>query len=750
MSYPLRYKPCYRVERADNTQVFLFSEKEMHLLTGHLHYDLCPFLKVGKYPAKKIAEQLKHVAPEMVYYALARLENCGYIEEYHAEIPDEYAAFCHLLGVHPKATLEKLKATKIFIEPTETAESEPLVHILKSLHLSLVDNPEDAHLRVMTTENYLEEKLRQIHHKSFKNKSPWMLLKPRGIELWIGPLFIPQETGCYECLEFHLKRNKMEEVYVQNQINSKDPLVTSLGALETTKNLAFHLAALEIFKWAIQTDTRIKGKILSCNLLSMQTEEHALIAMPHCSCCGHPPGTTLSPLLLNSQLKAESTDGGYRSTTPEQTIRKHAHQISHILGIISSLSIQSINDKCALYACQGGNNFAVANPLLGIMQKGFRSFSGGKGKTEAQAKASCLCEAIERYSGVFQGTEIRKKAPYKDLKSEAIHPENLLLISKAQYQDRESHNQHYDSKQFIPNRFCEATPIDWSPAWSLTEKKYKYVPTAFCYYKYPSSSHEKFFLASSNGAAAGNVLEEAILQGFFELVERDSVAIWWYNRLERPSVDLSSFDDPYFRTFVKEYHSIDREVWILDITTDLGIPTFVALSRQVGHPEEEILFGFGSHLDAKIAILRALTEMNQFIAALLSGKKEDKKKNERQRDSCIQSWFSKSTLENQPYLKGSTKERTKTAKDYPAIATKDILEDILLCQKIVEEKGMEMLVLDQTRPEVDLKVVKVIVPGLRHFLTRFAPGRLYDVPVKLGWLQQPKLESELNPIAMFL
>jgi ribosomal protein S12 methylthiotransferase accessory factor len=39
----------------------------------------------------------------------------------------------------------------------------------------------------------------------------------------------------------------------------------------------------------------------------------------------------------------------------------------------------------------------------------------------------------------------------------------------------------------------------------------------------------------------------------------------------------------------------------------------------------------------------------------------------------------------------------------------------------------------------------VIAPGMRHFYRRFAPGRLYDVPVKLGSLDKPSLESELTP-----
>jgi ribosomal protein S12 methylthiotransferase accessory factor len=63
---------------------------------------------------------------------------------------------------------------------------------------------------------------------------------------------------------------------------------------------------------------------------------------------------------------------------------------------------------------------------------------------------------------------------------------------------------------------------------------------------------------------------------------------------------------------------------------------------------------------------------------------------------------------------------------------------------------MEMLVLDQTRPEIGMPVVKVVVPGMRHFWPRFAPGRLYHVPVQLGWLPRPTDEGDLNPIPMFL
>jgi ribosomal protein S12 methylthiotransferase accessory factor len=48
-----------------------------------------------------------------------------------------------------------------------------------------------------------------------------------------------------------------------------------------------------------------------------------------------------------------------------------------------------------------------------------------------------------------------------------------------------------------------------------------------------------------------------------------------------------------------------------------------------------------------------------------------------------------------------------------------------------------------------MPVAKVVVPGLRHFWARYGTGRLYDVPVKMGWLERPLREDELNPIPVF-
>ena len=87
-----------------------------------------------------------------------------------------------------------------------------------------------------------------------------------------------------------------------------------------------------------------------------------------------------------------------------------------------------------------------------------------------------------------------------------------------------------------------------------------------------------------------------------ELVERDSVALWWYNQVKRPQVDLESFDEPYFHSLKHFYQTLHRELWVLDITSDLNIPTFAAITRRTDRAVEDIVLGFGSHFDPRLAI----------------------------------------------------------------------------------------------------------------------------------------------------
>ena len=221
-------------------------------------------------------------------------------------------------------------------------------------------------------------------------------------------------------------------------------------------------------------------------------------------------------------------------------------------------------------------------------------------------------------------------------------------------------------------------------------------------------------------------------------MERDSYAIWWYNRLQRAEVDLGQFDDSYVRDLQTQLAETGRRLWVLDITSDLGIPSFVAMAHWMQNSQEFIEFGSGAHFDARIAVLRALTELNQFLSIGLMGGRNPASQESSDGSPPFR-------LQDHPYLmpSGTSVVRPDFGSKFGRL---DKREQVIACVNLAKREGLDFLVLDQTRPDIEVPVVRVIVPGLRHFYRRFAPGRLYDVPVKLGLRDRPLSENELNPL----
>jgi ribosomal protein S12 methylthiotransferase accessory factor len=103
-------------------------------------------------------------------------------------------------------------------------------------------------------------------------------------------------------------------------------------------------------------------------------------------------------------------------------------------------------------------------------------------------------------------------------------------------------------------------------------------------------------------------------------------------------------------------------------------------------------------------------------------------------------------LQEYPFLTPSNQPIILPGSSESQVGVLDNTRDqVLACVDIARRAGLDFLVLNQTRPDVEVPVVRVIVPGLRHFYRRFGPGRLYDIPVKLGLRDRPLPESELTP-----
>jgi oxazoline/thiazoline synthase len=424
--------------------------------------------------------------------------------------------------------------------------------------------------------------------------------------------------------------------------------------------------------------------------------------------------------------------------------------ISPISGIVSEIKPVFTDASGLISIYCGVHRVSIANGNFKQLQASLRNNSTGKGKSELQSRVSAFSEAVERYCAVYQGDEFRIRKSYRQMDENFIPLEECMLFSDTQYCKREEWNRANLLLEYVPVRLAPEKSIDWTPVWSFQSQAFKYIPTAYCYLRYndPSDTEEPFYNVDSNGLAAGNVLEEAILQGFFEVIERDALSIWWYNRLKRPSVDLDSFHNSYFDALREYYLSIGREFWVLDLTTDSTIPTCVAISRKTESEDEALTFGCGTHFDAGIAVSRALTEMNQALYLMESGRIAGHAMSER--EQFIKMWNHKGRIKKLPYLAPDPHVIPIKKGSYSQWYKDDLRDDLERCFEITQNMGLELLVHDLTQPDIKLSVVKVIVPGLRQIRARFASGRLYDVPVRQGWVNQAIAESELNPITFWI
>jgi ribosomal protein S12 methylthiotransferase accessory factor len=535
-----------------------------------------------------------------------------------------------------------------------------------------------------------------------------------------------------------MKRNR--EVKALLDRGEARPVAISPLARHPLGQSAIQFAAVEIAK-AIATDFRtdLQDHIVSLDLLGSTIVRHYVAARPQCPVCGRKelrdPRRAPAPVELGTGDKLVMTSGGYRTVSSRTTVARFRKHVSPLTGVVSRL--ERIEADLPLNTnYYAAHKFSAPAETVHELKAGLSGGSFGKGSTAEQGEASALMEAIERYSGIFQGDEIRVTRRFSDFASgEAIPPNQVLLFSDTQYRRGLAPTPGSDDSE-VSAPLNPSAEIEWSPVWSLRDERFKYLPTSLLYFFYRGQGTYQIH-ADSNGCAAGNTLEEAIVQGFLELVERDAYAIWWYNRSQRAEVDLGQFDDSYIRDLRSQLGETGRRLWVLDVTSDLGVPTFVALMHWMQNGQENIEFGSGAHFDPRIALLRALTELNQFLSMGLMGGGSGEK-------SSLDG-TTPLRLQDHPYLTPNADPAVQLGSG-AKFGRLDTREQVLACVGIAEKEGLDFLVLNQTRPDIDVPVVRVIVPGMRHFYRRFAPGRLYDVPVKLGWRDRPIPEHELNPI----
>ncbi|MFG2885270.1 TOMM precursor leader peptide-binding protein [Streptomyces sp. NPDC048297] len=744
------FKPHLRVEVVGGEAVYLLSEHGTTALHGPCIEALAPLLD-GTRTLETVLDEVSAVLPAeaaaQTIAALAGAELIGYRSP-AADCAAE--AYWELSGLSGAGAQAALRNTPVRVVTLGSVDADTVRRECLASGLTLAATDESAVFTLVLCDDYLNPELDGVDAAHRGAGRPWLLAKPCGVQAWVGPVFGRPDGPCWSCLAHRLRGHRVTHVPVQRVLGLSGPVALPQAYVNSVRSLGLQTAVLEAMKWAAGMRHAEQGAVCTLDTRTLRTRHHAVARRPQCPQCGD-PGLTAArvrrPVTFVPRLKSGAPGGDQRALPPEAVLARYGHLVDPLTGVVPEVKpAPGAPDGLNRYV--SGRNPALQAHSLAALRGGLRSHSGGKGITPVEAEVGALCEAVERYSATRHGDEPVVVDSFTGLGADAVHPNACQLYAERQFARRDAWNRTASAFNHVPPPFDPGARREWTPVWSLTAGAHRMLPTSMLYFGPAPGAGPAAPWADSNGNAAGSSLEDAVVQGFLEVVERDAVALWWYNRTRQPAVDLDAFDEPWLARIRTTYDRLGRELWALDLTADLGIPVMVAVSRRRARPAERICFGFGAHFDPRTALRRAVTEMAQLLPP--EDTAADPGSGFASLHPELSTWWQEATVENQPYLRPDPAESPLTPGSCMWTPRVDLAEEITAAEALVRGAGMEMLVLDQTRPDVELPVVKVVVPGMRSFWARYAPGRLYDVPVQLGRVCGPTRYEDLNPIPLFV
>ena len=376
-------------------------------------------------------------------------------------------------------------------------------------------------------------------------------------------------------------------------------------------------------------------------------------------------------------------DGTHRLVAPARTLER-MQPLMPVMGVTRLANLTGLD--------------LIGIPVVMAVRPNARSLavSSGKGLTLEAAMASGLMEAIELYHAE------RMRRPLLLASFEEIRQSHPLVDL--------SRLPHLSVSRYHPNR-----SILWVEGYELLEREPRFVPYEMVHANFtlPLPAGSGCFPMNSNGLASGNHVLEAISHGICELVERDATSLW---RLTPPAlqrgrrVGPSSIEDADCRRLLDLFREARVAVGLWDITSDVGIATFECLTvDEEERPLREMYAtsGIGCHPSRGVAAVRALTEAAQGRMIYIAGSRDD-----RDRAAYEQA--------RDPELTRSVRERIaggeSALRDFRQVASQEhesfAVEVRWELERLAAVGIDEVIVVDLSRPEFDVPVVRVVIPGL--------------------------------------
>jgi len=283
---------------------------------------------------------------------------------------------------------------------------------------------------------------------------------------------------------------------------------------------------------------------------------------------------------------------------------------------------------------------------------------------------------------------------------------------------------------FSAHRLHGDAALSWHRVTRLTDGREVLLPADLCVRRPLQQQEVKPPFALSTGSAAGTSWDAAALHGLLELIERDAASLWWQGGKRGqliPPEDDAQIAAETMLAQLRQGASVRRS-WLLDITTDIGVPCVAAASCMVDG--FGFAFGLAARPTLKAAARAAVLEMCQselahaVVEAKLRERGEaalnDKDRAHRRRATVINA--------DRCMLLQPTPEH---AKHLPVNVT-DASAVLQLIVERLRQLGIETFGLDLTRPRFAVPAARIIAPGLQPLPSEIMTARLKDMMARIG------------------
>ena len=384
-------------------------------------------------------------------------------------------------------------------------------------------------------------------------------------------------------------------------------------------------------------------------------------------------------------------DGTHRTVSPADTIAR----IRPLMGTMGITRVANVT---------GLDRIGI--PVVMVCRPNSRSVavSQGKGLDLDAARASGLMESVETWHAERISLPL-KFGSFNDLKEThaLVDVETLPRVEGSRYR--------------------ADLPMLWIEGRDICSDATTWLPYELVHSNYtlPSPPGHGCFPASTNGLASGNHGLEAACHAVCEIIERDSTSIWHQlsrSRRVETRLDLDTVDDEACRDALERLHRAGVRVFAWDTTTDIGVPSFYCFIAENDSSSGHLGAGAGCHPTKQIALLRALTEAVQTRLTYISGS----------RDDLMPGEFTRSGLLEKHQAARALIAHDKTFRDFSDIQSREFETfeaDLQWLRERLESVGIgSIFVVDLTRPELGIPVVRAVVPGLEapHDEDDYVPG----------------------------